>query len=347
MTFPGPEPRAPFQGRIGLWGAPQSGKTTFLAALRVAVDQGESDWWLHGSNDASTDFLTDMTHQLITLRQFPAATLNLPPNLQWVFRGEREVRRRTRFGLTRTEREVTAIMLDLLDAPGGMYRGDSRRSNAAPSGRVQFHDDDGADAGDGRKDLSEEERLIDHLVSCDGLIYLFDPTRERSRRDSYDYFQRTVMQLAQRAAGRSRDRFLPHHLAVCITKFDHPYVYEPAHRLGYADNTTKDEGFPTVPDALAAELFSVLCASDVQNSAVLLDKGIRTSFSPDRTRYFMTSAVGFYLDPKVRRFQPAQPWNVVEETGPEGDTTRILGGVHPINVIEPLVWLATATLPRS
>jgi hypothetical protein len=346
MTFPGPEQQATFQGRIGLWGAPESGKTTFLAALRVAVDRGESDWWLYGSNDASTDFLTDMTHQLVRRKQFPAATVALPPSLQWVFRGEREVRRKTRLGLSRTEREVTAILLDLLDAPGGMFRGSSsRRSKAGLSGKVQFGGDDGDDPG--RAAGSDEERLLDHLASCDGLIYLFDPTRERSRRDSYDYFQRTVMQLAQRAASRSRDRYLPHHLAVCITKFDHPHVYGPAYRLGYADNTTTDEGFPTVPDGLAAELFTRLCEYDVENSAVLLDKGIKTLFSPDRTRYFMTSAVGFYLDPKVRRFQPAQPWNVIEETGPGGDTTRILGAVHPINVLEPLVWLATTVLPRS
>ncbi|MEV4362730.1 hypothetical protein [Nonomuraea sp. NPDC049625] len=346
MTFPGPEPQDRFQRRIGLWGAPQSGKTTYLAALRVAIDRGESDWWLYGSDDASTDFLTDMTHQLVRLKQFPSATVSLPPGLQWVFRGDREVRRRIRLGLSRTEQEVTTILLELLDAPGGMFWGSSGRpAQAKLSGRVQF--------GDGRDEpggpaVSDEERLLDHLASCDGLIYLFDPTRERSRRDSYDYFQRTVLQLAQRSAERSRDRYLPHHLAVCITKFDHPHVYEPARRLGYTDNTTRDEGFPTVPDGLAAELFSRLCEHDVENSAVLLDKGIRTLFSPARTRYFMTSAVGFYLDPDLRRFQPAHPWNVIEETGPGGEeTTRILGAVRPINVLEPLLWLAGTVLPRS
>jgi hypothetical protein len=341
MSLPRPEPQAPFQGRIGLWGAPQSGKTTFLAALRVAVDRGESDWWLHGNDNASTDFLTEMTHQLVRRKQFPPATLTLPPNLQWVFRGEREVRRKTRLGLGRTERENTEILIDLLDAPGGMFNGSSGRPQEGVSGKVQF------DERAGPATLSEEERLLDHFASCDGLIYLFDPTRERSRRDSYDYFQRTAMQLAQRTAGRSRDRFLPHHLAVCITKFDHPHVYLPAHRLGYADYTATTEGFPTVPDDLAAELFTQLCEYDVENSAVLLDKGIRTLFSPARTRYFMTSAVGFYLDPKVRRFQPNHPWNVVEETGPGGESTRVLGPIHPINVVEPLVWLATTVLPRS
>jgi hypothetical protein len=61
----------------------------------------------------------------------------------------------------------------------------------------------------------------------------------------------------------------------------------------------------------------------------------------------MTSAVGFYLDPQLGRFQHSQYWNVVEEEGDEGRTSRILGDVYPVNVVEPLAWLAETVLPRS
>ena len=45
-------------GRIGLWGAPGSGKTTFLAALNIAVNQAAArELMIFGVDDASTDFL--------------------------------------------------------------------------------------------------------------------------------------------------------------------------------------------------------------------------------------------------------------------------------------------------
>lgn len=330
-----PDP-APHRGRIGLWGAPASGKTTFLAALHVAVDRGESPWLLYGRDDRSTNFLADNTFQLVREKTFPSATVGLSQNLAWTLRGSREVRERGRFGLSRRRDVVTEIDLELLDAPGGYFSGAAGRPSAPTV--VRFDDEDE------EQEETEEERLLQHLSSCHGLIYLFDPTRERARKDSYDYFQRTVLQIAQRSARRSKDLYLPQHLAVCITKFDHPHVYEPAVRRGLTDRTLTPEQFPVVPDELAGELFTMLCEADRENSAILLDKGIRRYFHPERTRYFMTSAVGFYLDPAVGRFQHAQPWNVIEETGPDGDVSRILGEVHPINVLEPLAWLAETIL---
>ncbi|WP_131743273.1 hypothetical protein [Actinomadura roseirufa] len=342
-AMPGPS------GRIGMWGAPGSGKTTFLAALGIAVNRARSDWILYGDNDESNDFLTRSTHKLMYERRFPEATLHLSPNLRWVLRGQREVSEPRRMRSARTREVVASVGLDLLDAPGGAFAGDRR---AYVPLNVHYGGDDpktpheGGPAGGAQPEMSDEERLFAHLGACRGLILLFDPTRERTRRNTYDYFHRTVLQVARRSAEHSPDRYLPQHLAVCITKFDHPQVYHPARRLGYIDQTLTPEQFPTVPDDLAKDLFSELCESSREGGAKLFRDGIETYFNPERTRYFMTSAVGFYLDPDVGRFQPAQPWNAVEETDEQGRTTQhIYGDVRPINVLEPVIWLARTLLP--
>ncbi|WP_157963971.1 hypothetical protein [Actinocorallia populi] len=334
-TPPPPPDPAASRGRIGLWGPPASGKTTFLAALGLALDRGDFPWLLYGRDEWSNTFLSSHT-DLLRQKTFPPATTDLSRELSWVFRGSRTIREGRL--LRRSTREVVSELdLELIDAPGGYFIG---RSQPAEPSRVRFDDDDD-------EEESQEERLYRHLGACHGLIYLFDPTRERTRKDSYDYFHHTVLQIARRSAARSGDRFLPQHLAVCITKFDHPHVYGPAFKNGFIDQTLNPQHFPAVPDDLAEELFEFLGEADRESSAVLLRNSIRRHFHPDRTRYFMTSAVGFYLDPDLGRFRHSQYWNVVEEEGDEGRTSRILGDVYPVNVVEPLAWLAETLLPRS
>src|SRR3954471_713267 len=82
-----PPPAPPPPRRIGLWGAPTCGKTTFLAALRIAAEEGGHDVRLVGCNRASTEFLADTTRQLKIERRFVPATRELPPNLAWQLHG--------------------------------------------------------------------------------------------------------------------------------------------------------------------------------------------------------------------------------------------------------------------
>ena len=77
--------------RIGLWGAPGSGKTTFLAALNVAVLRGGHNWRIFGVDDEATAFLSESTAMLTERREFPEATTNLE-HRSWVMMGETEVR---------------------------------------------------------------------------------------------------------------------------------------------------------------------------------------------------------------------------------------------------------------
>ncbi|MWK34661.1 hypothetical protein GEV43_11795 [Actinomadura sp. J1-007] len=79
------EPRRELR-RIGLWGAPESGKTTFLAALQVAILRSPEQWMLYGVNEESNDFLDVQTGRLTQHRQFPSATV-VSGALSWTLRG--------------------------------------------------------------------------------------------------------------------------------------------------------------------------------------------------------------------------------------------------------------------
>ncbi|MDL4815221.1 hypothetical protein [Actinomadura opuntiae] len=350
----GPPPPAPERPRrIGLWGAPTCGKTTFLAALRIAAEEGEHDVRLVGCNRASTEFLADTTRQLKIERRFVPATRELPPNLAWQLHGTHVKKVRPDTGKLRFKRRRPVpytVMLDLMDAPGGMFSSRPEdRAAPAPSSGLRFSSSAGSDdggSGDGGGGGDAEERLVRHLAGCDGLLFLFDPTREREMNDAYAFFQRTVLQISELAGTSGVDHKLPHHLAVCITKFDHPEVYERAVRLGYVTPPASIFGMPRVDETRALEFFQDLYrgthAHDPVNSLL---NGIRSHFGESRTRYFVTSAIGFYRDPLENRFLPEDYLNIAERSdGGDGlageDRFRIRGDVAPINVLEPVMWLA-------
>jgi energy-coupling factor transporter ATP-binding protein EcfA2 len=321
--------------RIGLWGAPGSGKTSFLAALNVAVTQSRSDWTLYGVNDESVDFLTESTETLTDKRRFPEATTDLT-DLSWVMvtEIERQVRTGRLFQKPQKIRVPLEFHLDLLDAPGDMFKSKpSGAGGAADFDELFDGEDDGPEAAP-----ADEDRLIETLAACDGIVYLFDPIRERDKGDAYQYFQRTLAQLGKRALEGRRlvGAKLPQHLAVCITKFDEPKVFRTADRRGYVTYDPADEHmFPRVHEENAEELFEDLCKVSRTGTAALVHGSIRKSFHRDRVRYFASSSVGFYLGQSVR-FRPADYQNVV----PDGNGGyRIRGDIHPVNVLEPLLWL--------
>ena len=65
---PTPEPA---DYSITMWGAPATGKTTFLAALSIALIRFGSVWCVNGADEASTDMLIRLTTGLATDRCFP------------------------------------------------------------------------------------------------------------------------------------------------------------------------------------------------------------------------------------------------------------------------------------
>src|SRR6185437_9818446 len=138
--------------RIGLWGAPGSGKTTFLAALNVAVHLTPKDMMLFGRDDEATEFLADHTEMLTAQRRFPPATATQRP-LSWALHTTVE-RPQRKWGRTSMALSPYRLNIELLDAPGGQFGG---APTAAPS-RVGLDDD-----GDNPVATGDEGFLMEHL----------------------------------------------------------------------------------------------------------------------------------------------------------------------------------------
>ncbi|MCG5220388.1 hypothetical protein [Streptosporangium sp. KLBMP 9127] len=305
----------PARPNIAMWGAPTSGKTTLLAALSIALLQRRSPWRIVGADDASTAFLKDKAAALSRGKEFPRATQAMD-RYRWVLIGEGE----QRDGLLRRRPKPTPaprIGLNLLDPPGGVYGDEPDKFG------------------------TDQQELLDNLVGSKGIVFLFDPLREFERGDAFDYLYGALTQLAGRMLGSdgyTGDR-LPHHLAVCITKFDEYRVLETAKELKLLVTDPEDPyGFPRIDDDDAVELFKWLCRISASGSAEMVLNALDQFFRRDRIKFFVTSSIGFYLDPRTNFFNPDDYQNLIPKPA-EGVSFHIRGPVHPINVMEPIVWL--------
>lgn len=331
-------------GRIGLWGAPSSGKTTFLAALNIAVNRmGMPGLMIYGVDDESTAFLADNTSRLTKDRQFPPAT-QAQQQLSWVMRMQTEAWARNWRGKRVMSLVPQEFNLDLLDAPGDSFADvpvTEAAASAGDGGRDLWDDDeDDAGLGTGLGMSSGEDDIMDQLASCDGLLLLFDPTKEWKDGDAFNYFQGTLLRIAQRRmAGQSTPGgLLPHYVAVCATKFDHPDVYRRAKTRGYRSFAQNDPYlFPRVPDERAEAFFLDLVQESERGNADLVASALRGNFQPGRVKFFITSAIGFYKSHKSARFKEGDFMNMVPQ---DSGAPRIRGSIYPINVVEPLLWLA-------
>ena len=339
MSNAAPQPRRAPKS-IGLWGAPTSGKTTFLAALYIAVTRSVLDLNIFGVNDESTDFMIDNTRTLTNDHRFPAGTMQAS-SYSWTMNitSEVQVPERGRFGrpTTTTAAVTSQFNIDLRDAPGG-YFGSQKAAAASAVQQPQRLNFGGAptpNAG-GTTATSPQANMMDYLAGCDGLLLLIDPVREKQLGDAHEYFQGTLLRIAQRKlAAMPACARLPHHVAVCITKFDHPDVYGFARFNGYRTYDEEDSFlFPHVHDDDAESFFREFCRQSTTSEAEMLRSALRKFFQPDRVRYFVTSAIGFYLG-QSSRFRDDDPENSEDRNG----TVTIRGQIHPINVLEPILWL--------
>ena len=95
----------------------------------------------------------------------------------------------------------------------------------------------------GRATLSD--RLVENLARSAGIVLFYDPVSEFDRGDAFVHSYGVLAQLRSQAARRGR---LPHHLAVCITKFDEIRVLESAQKLRVVEYELAREEFPQVPE---------------------------------------------------------------------------------------------------
>lgn len=313
--------------RIGLWGAPASGKTTFLAALNVAVTRSPQTTMIYGADDESTEFLKVNTKLLTSEHTFPVATFTRMP-LRWVMKTQAAVATSYTHSKEASQKRWGESRFELIDPPGGLF-------SPARAGPFTSRLDLDLDSKDG---VIPDNDLINYLVNCDGIVLLFDPIREQQVGDSYDYFEEVLLTIAQRRFAQEGENGnkLPHHLAVCVTKFDDPLVYARAKTGNYCEHDADDPFiFPRVKVDKAEAFFVDLCQQSEIGNADLLPPTIRRYFSQDRTRYFVTSSTGFYLNSKTKRFDEQDYQNVMATEG----IVRIRGSIHPINVVEPFLWL--------
>jgi hypothetical protein len=310
---PAPAARPPEGQGLVMLGGPGSGKTTYLAALSMALMQGPG-WRLIAKDDPSTDMLTRGVMDLIRRRVFPRATAGID-GYQWKLAGEVEHVRLAGWR-RRPVRHTEAVSVDLrvTDATGEIFAGHHPDSQAS---------------------------LIEELFRSAGIIFLFDPTRDFEVGDTFDYVLQVVTMLQRRAQGEraSAGERLPHYVAACMSKFDEDRVFRSAERMGLVSYDPEDPfGFPRVDDSDARELLRRLSRVAPGGTAELAISKLEDSFRPDRIRYFVTSAIGFYLDRRTRKFDRYDRGNYLPDQYEPG-IYRIRSTVYPVNVAEPMIWL--------
>ncbi|WP_307801905.1 hypothetical protein [Microbispora triticiradicis] len=315
---PDPKPGRPAHD-IAMWGAPGSGKTTLLAALDIALMRKDDDWRIVGSDPASSEFLIERTNALSTGKVFPEASQGLE-HYHWTLYGPGE-RHRRRWWRRPGKPEPFEVGVGMIDAPGGLFSAGPRRLDYGP---------------DVLDDL--RERMLNDLVKSLGIVFLFDPIREFERGDAFDHLHPPLKRLTERMRdlGRLTGGRLPHHVAVCVTKFDDPRVLETAEKMHLLAAEPDDPyGFPRVSHDDARDLFRQLCDLSANGNADMVLNALGRYFHPDRVRFFVTSSIGFYVHPQTKAFD----WHDYQNLLPEDDDLRIRGPIHPINVVEPMLWL--------
>ncbi|MEO3886345.1 hypothetical protein [Nonomuraea sp. B5E05] len=317
-------PDDPERGRepdIAMWGASGSGKTAFLAALSIALNKSrDAGWRLIGENAVSRTELAKLRNTLLQARTFPAPTEALT-HYSWMIIGPAETRRRWWWPWTARAARAPKIKLDFLDLRGDLYA--ESESNI------------------------DKKALVDSLVKSRGLIYMFDPDREARVGDAFKHLDAALHEVAGRmlVGDEYEDGKLPHHIAVCITKYDDPRVLRIAMEGGFTErDPTDDLRIPHVPPDRVRDFFRLLCheAHD-HNTEMILDL-IEAFFHEDRIKYFVTSSVGLFIDEELGRFDPDDYLNVIDNAG--GGLT-IRGAIRPMNVMEPVLWLGQMLRPGA
>jgi hypothetical protein len=325
MTVDEPLPPAV---RVGLWGAPESGKTTFLASLFLAAAQLGSDRvtgspiTVTAKDLPSKQFMELYSTALDSNRQFPEATFTSSDPFEWRFTGDlRGTRFAPRHWYTRRRHVPLDFRLQLRDHPGRAFK-------VPVSGRAIAVNAETRAAG--RIDL------IGELADCHGLIYLFDPLREAHKEGSYEYFMGVLQQLKQRldGEGRLQDRKLPQRLAVCITKFDDKLTFTQASKLSGMVAVDRATRQPCIPEKDTERYFKWVCENTRGTAEVVRDAIIR-NFLPGHIRYYAVSSVGFFPGSHGGGLDLDDPSNVQSD----GALNTIRGRVRPLNVLEPIIDL--------
>ncbi|MGH3202109.1 MAG: hypothetical protein ACRDP5_08690 [Streptosporangiaceae bacterium] len=321
--------------RVGLWGASQSGKTTFISALFLATGRlASNDVRIRGNNGVSTDFLIRNTYTLNQKRRFPDPTI-ARQRLSWTIQMLVPNRAPRRFLRSAPGRVPFDFKVDVQDVGGFEHR------PPLPEKDKDRLDIGGGGDGDGGE--APGAGIAAYFATCQGLLLLIDPINELKTGDAYNFFFGTLLRLAEEQPVPAGER-LPHYVAVCVTKFDDPAVYEFGRDHGLISYHDDDPAMqprvhPDETEAFIAELFGGMPKSDVD----LLVNQLQQYFHADRIKFFVSSAVGFYIGPHGM-FDVRDYKNVSMD---EHGKPIIRGQIRPINVVEPLLWLGERIAAES
>jgi hypothetical protein len=103
------------------------------------------------------------------------------------------------------------------------------------------------------------------------------------------------------------------------------------------------DGFPYVPQNYAEQFIRDIAELSTSNTDMLLS-AIRRFFMPDRVRYFVSSSIGFYRGHSAGGFSEEDFQNIIPTAGGE---PVIRGQIHPINVVEPVLWIGESVTASS
>lgn len=291
--------------RIGLWGGPGSGKTTFLASLKIAaLLKNSGNWYIYGDDRVCAGSVKHLAIATTDLRNgnFPGNTLEVEVHAYRI-KGTVEEKLLDKL-FSGFKNQKLDIVLYVQDFPGGFFA----------------------------KETDPNAEIWNYFANCKGLVYLYDFAKEeRGEAYNFDSVQFLVDYLLQREDVALIDGYLPHYLSICVTKYDDPVVIE---KLQKAEpNIIKSDpqdprNTPYIKDPQKA--FEILADP-------LVKETLERNFIPSRVNYFCTSSIGFYA-PKDSQVDLGDYVNVIET---QRGSNKIRNARHlvPVNVIEPLVWL--------
>jgi hypothetical protein len=280
-----------------------------LNALTIAAQKPVMgyEWTISGCDASSVEFLRGSVKRFVRDKRFPPPT-KAYQTFAWRFEGKKH--RAPRGKLAKEMAKLfsqatvdTEFIVELQDVSGEAYGEEMRQ---------------------------QYEAVQNHLLSSQGIVYVFDPIGgDEGKTNSFDFYYETIDRLktTMRDRGLLVAGKLPHYVSVCVTKFDDPRIFEAAMGAGLISQRD-DSAMPEVPPQIAPAFLRSLCRDDATKYVC---DSLENDFLRGRVTYFTTSSIGFRLQDD--RFDRKEFTNTSEPGS-------FHVAAHPINVLEPIISLA-------
>ena len=190
--------------KIGLWGVPGAGKTTYILRLYTCMKASSSGFNIDAADTISEDFTRNKNLQL---SEHGFITATAPGEEKYI-----TYRLRTKYTLI-----PQTIILTFLDAPGGYYES-LALYNADQIENIRIQANNQANNGEGG--------LAQNLANSDGIIFLLSPDLDKQNAASHKAMIPNVLQVLRRYSrdpnnpSLDQDDRLTQFIAFCVTKVD-------------------------------------------------------------------------------------------------------------------------------